>query len=162
MRGLLIRRDVCLLLLVLVTAMGALGATAERTIYSQTPNKELKQKALRLVKNIRELVRSYNQKDRELTVEYDRKNRSGSTAGAAKALRDQWLKQTDELHDSTMQKYKALYWADAILLADEIYRRPPKQKRQTNILPIFQHPTNVLGLQAIADHLDLIAKSLPD
>lgn len=161
MRGFLISREACLLL-VLVTALAGVGASAERTVYSQTSNKELKQKARRLVNNVREIVQSYNQEDRKLTDEYDRKDRRDSTAGAAKALRDQRLEQTDELHASTMKKYKEQYWADAILLADEIYRRLPKQKRQTNILPIFRHPTNVLGVEAIADHLELIAKSLPD
>ncbi|MGH7874344.1 MAG: hypothetical protein ACREQO_19300, partial [Candidatus Binatia bacterium] len=66
------------------------------------------------------------------------------------------------LHDSTMRKYKEQYWSDAILFADEILRRLPKQKRQVDVLYIYQHPTNVLGVQTIADHLELIAKSLPD
>jgi len=61
-----------------------------------------------------------------------------------------------------MRKYKELYWSDAILLADEVLRRLPKQKRQANILGIYQHPTNVLGVQTVADHLELIAKLLPD
>jgi hypothetical protein len=162
MRGLFVTIEVCFLLLVPVKALVGISASADRTVYSQTSNKELKQKVTRLVKNIRELVQSYNQKDRELLAEYDRKDRPDSTVGAAKARRDQWLKQSDELHDSTLKKYKEQYWADAILLVDEIYRRLPKQKRQTNILPIFRHPTNILGVQAIADHLQLVVKSLPD
>ena len=47
----------------------------DKTTYSNTTNKELKQKALRLVKSIRELVNSYNKKDRELMAEYDKKNK---------------------------------------------------------------------------------------
>jgi hypothetical protein len=50
-----------------------LGAASERTIYSNTSNKELKQKTLQLVKNVKELVYSYNKKDRELMSEYDKK-----------------------------------------------------------------------------------------
>jgi len=61
-----------------------------------------------------------------------------------------------------MRKYKELYWSDAILPADEILRRLPKPRRQTNILNLYQHPTNVLGVQTVADHPELIAKLLPD
>jgi hypothetical protein len=111
---------------------------------------------------IRDLVYSYNKTDQELLAEYDGRDRVASTSGAAKVARQQWLKNTDTLHDSTMKRYKEQYWSDAILLADEILRRLPKQKPQTNVLHIYQNPTNVLGVQTIADHLELIAKSLPD
>jgi hypothetical protein len=57
---------------VTITAL-TLGATSERTIYSNTSNKELKQKTLQLVKNVKELVYSYNKKDRELMSEVDKK-----------------------------------------------------------------------------------------
>jgi hypothetical protein len=154
-------RKLWLLFLVVITAV-TVGATAGKTRYSQTSNKELRQNALQLVKKIRDLVYSYDRKDRELLAEYDRKQQPDLTSGAAKAVRQQWLKDTDALHDSTMRKYKELYWSDAILLADEILRRLPKQKQQANILGIYQHPTNVLGVQTVADHLELIAKLLPD
>ena len=51
---------------------------------------------------------------------------------------------------------------DAILLLDELYRRVPQRMRQKDMLPIYQHPTNVLGVEAIANHLELMAKALPD
>ena len=63
---------------------------------------------------------------------------------------------------STIRYYRDHYWSDAILLVDELYRRLPKRLRQTNLLPMYQHPTNVLGLETIANHLELISKSLPD
>jgi hypothetical protein len=61
-----------------------------------------------------------------------------------------------------MRYYKEHYWADAILLTDELLRRQPKRAQQRDILKIYQYPTNVLGLRAIADHLEATAKSLPD
>ncbi|MGE5213624.1 MAG: hypothetical protein ACM3NN_08040, partial [Nitrospirota bacterium] len=93
------------------------GATTGKTRYSQTSNKELRQSALQLVKRIRELVYSYDKKDRQLLSEYDRKQRLDLTSAAAKAVRQQWLKDTGALHDSTMKKYKELYGSDTILLA---------------------------------------------
>ena len=140
------------------------GAAPEpdRTVYSKTSNKELQQKALGLVKNIRQLVDSYNQKDRELVAEYEKKNKPEIRIDERKVMREQWLKESDAAHDSAMRSYKENYWAEAILIRNELYRRLPKKLNQKDLAPIYQNPTNVLGIQVIADHLELIARSLPD
>ena len=152
-----------LLLIIFVVGISC-GAAPEpdKTIYSKTSNKELKQKALGLVKNIRELVDSYNKKDRELMAEYDKKSGPEIRTDERKAIRQQWLKESDALHDSSIRGYREKYWSDAILLRNEISRRLPKDLDQKNLAPIYQNPTNVLGIQVIADNLELIAKSLPD
>jgi hypothetical protein len=142
--------------------MVTLGATTERTVYSHASNKELKQKSLQLVKNVRSLVDSYKKKDGELLAQYDSKDSSDRSKGAARTLRQQWLKDSDLAHESTMRYYKDHYWADAILLIGELNRRQPKRAKQTELLRLYQHPTNILGLAAIADHLELHSKSLPD
>lgn len=148
------------LLFTCFVAMTTLGATMERTAYSQASNKELKQKSLQLVKKVRSLVDSYKKKDRELMTEYDRKHRPDMSKGGA--LRQQWLKDSDLAHDSTMRYYKDHYWADAILLIGELNRRLSKRAKQPELLRLYQHPTNVLGLGVIADHLELHSKLLPD
>ena len=147
--------------ILLLLAILSLGAAAERSVYSQTSNKELKQRTLTLVKNIRNLVTSYQQKDRELMDDYDKKV-TEYRVNERKAMREQWIRQTDAAHDATMRRYRESYWSDAILLLDELYRRVPQRMRQKNILPIYQHPTNVLGVETIANHLELLAKALPD
>jgi uncharacterized NAD(P)/FAD-binding protein YdhS len=150
------RRNYFLLLMTFLAGISWGSAPApDKTVYSNTSNKELKQKALRLVKNIRELVDSYKKKDRELMAEYDKKNKP-------EAMREQWLKESDAVHDSSMRTYRDNYWSDAILLRNELYKRLPKKQNQKDLAPIYQNPTNVLGIQLIADHLELIAKSLPD
>jgi uncharacterized NAD(P)/FAD-binding protein YdhS len=157
------KRNYFLLVMTFLTGISCGSAPApDKTVYSNTSNKELKQKALRLVKSIRELVDSYKKKDRELKVEYDKKDKPEIRIDERKAMRDQWLKESDGVHDSTMRSYRDNYWADAILLRNELYRRLPKKLNQKDLAPIYQNPTNVLGLQLIADHLELIAKSLPD
>ena len=152
------------LVLIVFLAGAAYGAAPapDKTIYSNTSNKELKQKALQLVKSIRELVDAYNTKGRELRAAYDKKDKPELSREARKAMRDQWLNESDAVHASAMHTYKEHYWADAILLRNELYRRLPKQQNQKNLAPIYQNPTNVLGIQVIADHLELSAKSLPD
>ena len=152
------------LLLTIFVVVISCGAAPEpdKTVYSKTSNKELKEKTLGLVKNIRALVDSYNKKDRELMAEYDKKNQPEIRTDERKAMREQWLKESDALHDSSMRSYRDSYWSDAILLRNEIYRRLPKTLQQKNLAPIYQNPTNVLGIQVVADHLELISKSLPD
>src|SRR5256885_9309606 len=111
------RRNAFLLLIVFLAGVACDAAPASnKTIYSNTSNKELKEKALRLVKSIRELVDSYNTKDRELEAEYEKQDKPGIRTDARKAMRDQWLKASDAVHDSAMRSYKENYWADAILL----------------------------------------------
>ena len=114
------------------------------------------------MKNIRELADSYKKKEQELMAEYDKKNKPEIRIDERKVMREQWIKESDAVHDSAMRSYKENYWADAILLRNELYRRLPKKLNQTDLSPIYQYPTNVLGVQVIADHLELIAKSLPD
>jgi uncharacterized NAD(P)/FAD-binding protein YdhS len=159
------RRNYFLLLMTFLAGISWAAPAPDMTVYSNTSNKELKQKALRLVKNIRELVDSYKKKDRELMAEYDKKNKP-------EAMGEQWLKESDTVHDSAMRTYRDNYWADAILLRNELYRRlqrlakepnqTTKKPNQTNLGPIYQHPTNVLGIQVIADDLERISKLLPD
>ena len=85
-----------LLLTIFVVGVSC-GAAPEpdKTVYSKTSNKELKQKALRLVKNIRDLADSYNKKDRALMAEYDKKNKPEIRIDERKAMREQWLKESD-------------------------------------------------------------------
>ena len=92
--------------LLLFLAVTCLGAAAERSVYSQSSNKDLKQRTLRLVKNIRDLVESYNQKDRELMTDYDKKNRPEYRTDERKAIREQWMRQSDSVHDATIRRYK--------------------------------------------------------
>jgi len=157
------RRHASLLLIVFLAGVACDAAPApNKTIYAKTSNKELKQKALSLVKSIRELVDSYNTKDRELRAEYDKKDKPESRTEARKALRGQWLTASDAVHDAAMRTYKDQYWADAIVLRNELYRRLPTQPNQKDAAMLYQVPTNVLGIGFIADHLELLAKSLPD
>jgi hypothetical protein len=139
-----------------------IGATPERTIYTNTPNKELKPRAMRLVSNIRQLVYSYKKEDGDLLAKFDQKETADSTKNEKKRVREQWIRASDTAHDSFIRQYKEKYWADAILLRNELLRRLPKSFRQPQLAGIYQYPTNLLGVEAIADNLELLAKSLPD
>jgi hypothetical protein len=149
-------------LFVALFAWMTVGATPDATVYTHTSNKELKMKAAQVVKHIRNLVYSYNKKDRELMAEYDNKNKPEIRTDERKGMREQWLRDSDTAHDSFMREYKDKYWAEAILLRNELYRRLPKKLQQPRLGGIYQYPTNILGVGVIADHLELLSKSLPD
>ena len=157
------RPNSCLWLIVLLAGV-AWGAepASDKTIYTNTSNTALKEKALQVVKSIRALVDSYNTKDRALLAEYGKKDTPKLKPEARQALREQWLKESDAVHETAMRSYKDQYWADAILLRNELYKRLPNQPKPKEVAMIYQIPTNMLGIGLIADHLELIAKSLPD
>ena len=153
------KRERCLS--VLVAGLVLIGAAPERTIYSNTANKELKPRVLHLVNNIRDMVYTYKKQDSELLLAFDKKD-GGAVKNEQRKVREQWIRESDAAHDSFMRQYKEKYWADAILLRNELLRRLPKNLRQPQLSGIYQYPTNVLGVEAIADNLELLAKSLPD
>jgi len=148
---------------VLMIVLGAfvIGATPEQTIYSKVSNTEFKGRVMRTVKNIRELVYVHKRQDIERLAVFD-KMQGADSPYERKRIREHWIKESDAAHDSLMREYKEKYWADAILLRNELYRRLPAKLRQPQLSGIYQYPTNLLGIEAIADNLELLAKSLPD
>jgi hypothetical protein len=148
--------------LLLAVAGLSVGATTERTVYTSISNKELKPRVMRLVKNIRDMAYSYKKQDSELLVQFDKKDRVDASKDERKKVREQWIKESDAAHNSFMRQYKEKYWADAILLKNELYRRLPKNLQQPQLSGLYQYPTNLLGVEAVADNLELLAKSLPD
>ena len=136
--------------LLLLAAGFLIAATTERTVYTNTSN------------NIRQLVYTYKKKDGELLAASDKRDRADASKEERKRFRDQWIKDSDSAHDATMRQYKEKYWADAILLRNELLRRLPKKMQQPQLSGIYQYPTNILGVEVIADNLELLAKSLPD
>ena len=149
-------------LLILIAGLIVISATAGQTVYSNNSNKELKPRVMRLVKDIRELIYAHKKQDDDLLTTVDKTDRADATKDERKRLRDEWVRKSNATHDLFMRQYKEKYWADAILLRNELYRRLPKNLQQPQLSGIYQYPTNLLGVEAIADNLELLAKSLPD
>src|SRR4051812_31266156 len=141
-------------------AANCFAATAP-SVYSKMSNTELKTTALRLVRDIRDRVESYNKKDKELSDDYE-KNFLATRTDERKELKSRWLKESDALHDSAMRYYGDAYRPTAISLIQELYRRMPSRFRGSKFPEIYRNPTNVKSVESIADHLELTAKSLPD
>ena len=160
------------IIIILLSGIIILGATpsekkgdsgqAERTAHSGITNKDLKARVSTLVKDVRAMVHAHKYKDVQLLAGFDKSNRPETPANERQRLKEQWIRESDNTHDLFMREYKEKYWADAILFRNELQRRLPKNLRQPQLSGIYQYPTNILGVEAIADNLELLAKSLPE
>ncbi len=157
------RRKIIFFLLLLggLTALTSPALASESTKHSKLSNKELKSRALTVVKAVRKLVYSYNDKDRDLTSDFDAEYLTTRTT-ERKSLRDQWHKKVEDAQASSVRDYRQNYASDAALLREELQRRLPKGLQRRDLPKLYSNPTNVLALELIADELELLAKSLPE
>jgi hypothetical protein len=116
---------------------------------------------LTVVKAVRKLVYSYNEKDRDLTRDFDADYLATRTT-ERKSLRDQWRKKIDDAQASSVRDYRQNFASDAALLREELQRRLPKGLQRRDMAKLHSNPENVLALEVIADDLELLAKSLPE
>src|SRR5262245_27501418 len=110
------KRKTLLLLMILagITAAATLRLTLSSDAaskYSSDSNKQLQSTALGLVKKIRELVDSYNKRDRELMADYQT-NYLASRTTERQGIRDQYGKKLKEANNSTVGDYKEKLLAD--------------------------------------------------
>ena len=155
-------------LIVFLVLCGGLAAVASAALasestgkYSKLSNKELKSRTLTVVKAVRKLVYSYNEKDRDLTRDFDADYLATRTT-ERKSLRDQWRKKIDDAQASSVRDYRQNFASDAALLREEMHRRLPKGLQRRDMAKLHSNPENVLALEVIADDLELLAKSLPE
>lgn len=144
----------------LATLTSQASAAESSGKYSKLSNKELKTRALTLVKGVRELVYSYHKKDRDLTAELDADYLATRTT-ERQSLRDQWRKKVDDAQASSLRNYQQNFAVDATLVRQELQKRLPKNL-QRDLRKLYSNPANVLALEVIADDLELLAKSLPE
>ena len=147
---------------------GGLAALASPAVVSESTgkyfklsNKELKSRAMTLVKAVRKLVHSYNQKDRDLTNDFDADYLATRTT-ERQSVRDQWRKKIDDAQASSVRDYRENFASDAALLREELQSRLPKSLKRRDMPKLYSNPENVLVLEVIADELELLAKSLPE
>ena len=145
-----------------LTAVASSALASESTgNYSNLSNKELKSRALTVVKAVRKLVYSYNEKDRDLTSDFNADYLATRTT-ERQSLRDQWHKKIGDLQASSVRDYRQNFASDAALLREELQRRLPKSLQRRDMPKLYSSPANVLALEVIADDLELLAKSLPE
>lgn len=133
---------------------------AKATAYTTLSNEELKTKSLHLVAAVRELTRSYHQEDARLRMSNDEYDGKATSQAERDRMRKIWIDESAQLHDRFMERYQANYWAEAILLRQAIMAKIGGAPGAQNPI-LFQHPTNILGVEQVANGLELLGKSLP-
>jgi hypothetical protein len=133
---------------------------AKATAYTAFSNEELRNKSTQLVAAIRALARAYYDEDNRIrTVADENSGKTGSQAERER-IRKAWLEDSAKLHDTFMDRYKTNLWADALLLREAIVAKVGGAPGAQNPI-LFQHPTNILGVEQVANSLELLGKSLP-
>lgn len=133
---------------------------AKATVYTTLSDQELKNKSLQLASAIRELARSYYQEDDRLRMTADEKSGQTTSQAERDSVRRAWIDDSAKLHDQFMDRYKTNFWADAILLRQAIVGKIGGAPGAENPI-LFRHPTNILGVEQVANSLELLGKSLP-
>ena len=93
---------------------------AKATTYTALSNDELKNKSAQLVTAIRSLVRSYHDEDNRMRSAADESSGKTDSQAERERLRKTWLDDSAKLLDGFMDRYKANFWADALLLRQAI------------------------------------------
>jgi hypothetical protein len=133
---------------------------AKATTNSTLSNEELKNKAAQLATAIRALARNYYDEERRLRAAVDENSGKTSSKSEQERIRQAWLADSDKLHDQFMDRYKTNLWADALLVREAIVAKVGGVPGAQNPM-LFQHPTNIIGIEQVANALDLLSKSLP-
>src|SRR5262245_39574171 len=134
---------------------------AKATTYTTLSNEELKRRAAQLVIAIRGLARSYYDEDSRLRATADENSGKTDSPAERDRIRQSWLADSAKLHDMFMERYKSNHWADALLLREAIVAKVGGVPGAQNVI-LFQHPTNILGIEQVANALDWLGKSLPE
>ena len=132
---------------------------AKATTYTTLSNEELKNRSAQLVTAIRSLVRSYHDEDNRLRAVADENSGKTDSQAERERVRQAWIAESAKLHDGFMDRYKTNFWADALLLREAIVAKVGGAPGAQNPI-LFQHPTNILGVEQVANSLDLLGKSL--
>jgi hypothetical protein len=114
-----------------------------------------------LVTAIRSLARSYNDEDNRLRAVADENSGKTDSQAERERLRKAWLDDSAKLHDGFMDRYRTNFWAEALLLRQAIVAKVGGAPGAQNPI-LFQHPTNILGVEQVANSLELLGKSLPE
>lgn len=133
---------------------------ARATAYTSLSEEELKNRSIRLVSAIRDLTRSYYQEDDKLRMSADENAGKTTLQSERDRIRQAWIDESAKLHAQFLDRYKINYWADAILLRQAIVAKIGGAPGAQNPI-LFQHPTNILGIEQVANSLELLGKSLP-
>lgn len=141
-------------------------APYNKTTYGSLRNAEIKQRAMDLAQRIRAFASKASTDSSTLSSKQISEMRTAKTDEEKSAV---FYRQSNEIIASSNagnKEYGDQFKTDSILLRDEILSRLPRDvasaQRQDREMPRYEWPTNPIGMNMVADHLEKIAKLLND
>jgi hypothetical protein len=135
--------------------------TAKATTTTAPSRDELKTESAKLVTAIRGLARSYYDEENRLRTAADEKSAKTDLQSDRDNIRRKWLDDSANLHKDFMDRYQANFWAHAIQLRQAIVAKVGNKVPGAQNPILFQQPTNILGIEQVANSLDLLGRALP-
>ncbi|MBU4231108.1 MAG: PIN-like domain-containing protein [Desulfobacterales bacterium] len=138
---------------------------AKATKQSLLSNEEIVERALHIVKELRVQLAEERRASESLSNQRMSAMRSATTQEEKNNIWETFNQIDREPTQRLMQLYKFNFKVDAILLRDEMLARLPEDillsKRERSFPHMYEHPTNPLGLEAVIDDLEYLAKCMP-
>lgn len=132
--------------------------------FSRLTHKELKQKALELVQQIRTFLVKHEAEDRKVSDSKWQQMVMAKTEEEKKRLWNEYTNISIQFSLRLNSEYGQRFKVDAILLRDEILSRLPKDSKKDSkdehAFRMYEHPTNPIGMNMVADDLERLAKGL--
>jgi hypothetical protein len=143
----------------IVTKSNKKTSHANQTAYSRLSNRELSDEVTKLVLKMRLYLEQKKNQDAKQTDFYKQQMREAKTEQEKKLVLEAETHNTITSPSIDLE-YGEKFKTDAIVLRDELLLRLPKNtKKDRNFM--YEHPTNLIGVQKIIDDLEILAKSLP-
>ncbi|CAG1065531.1 hypothetical protein BAC1_01114 [uncultured bacterium] len=134
----------------------------ETNTFTRLSNNEIKKRTLDLIKKIREFLKDRG--DRHMEFVFVSSNGRNNSEIGEQEKRKIWEQETQAMlrnFSKMCSDYNTLFKVDTILLRDELLSRLPSSAKREQEYRTYEYPTNLIGMTAVADDLERLAKSLP-
>jgi hypothetical protein len=133
------------------------------TSYSQLNNAELKEKALKLAKKIREFSYDTMGTEQNMVLSWINFSREKNSPEEKRKLYEQFLQQAVSRNSQYGAEYSNKFKSEALLLEEEIsIRLPPERLKNREMMKAqYENPGTIMLFDRIATDLERLAESLP-
>jgi hypothetical protein len=121
----------------------------------------LREKALELVRNIRDFVQRYQREDQTIRENEWFEMTKANTEEEKDRLWNKLSNAMSRLSTEGNAEYDRRFKVDSIILRDELRSRLKDYQPDRHVDNMYEYPTNYIGFIAVACDLEKMAKSLP-
>jgi hypothetical protein len=135
------------------------GATF--TSAHRATNEHIRTRALNLVSEMRDFLQQRRAEDDTRMLTQQTEMRNASSEEERSAIWDRYTQPMIQASTAFMFEYSRRFKVQAIVLRDELLSRVLRPSPKHQRTSLYEHPTNPLGVEEVADDLEWLARSLP-